>query len=355
MIPIIDMHCDTISELYAARKSFAKAIPEERAGNGDKGPAELRKNELMVDLERKTASGYMCQSFALFLHLGRLRDEGRSPFEHALELSDIFDEEMEKNRDIIRPVTTGTEIEENWSRGVMSALKTVEEGGAYEGSLDKLAELYKRGVRKSTLTWNYENELAYPNPSAWDPQKGTYGCTGFDTENGLKKAGFEFVEAMEAMGMIIDISHLNDAGIKDVFETVRSSTPVIASHSNARGCCMHPRNLSDDMMRRIADHGGVFGLNFAASFLSKEAVENGREQSRIADMLRQLRYMRDTVGIDAIGLGSDFDGIGGELELSGAQDMPKLAEAMSLDGFRDEEIEKVFYKNVLRVYKTVLG
>lgn len=366
MIPIIDMHCDTISELYKLRyndtalqegssKEIDKTEASAGAGVKDAGKGDsLRSSRLMIDLKRMKDAGYMCQSFALFLHLGRLSKEGKSPFAYAMELSDLFDEEMEKNRDLIRPVTTGTEIEVNFSRGLMSALKTIEEGGAYEGSIEKLEELYKIGVRKSTLTWNFENELAFPNRSVFNKEKGTCSCTGLDTENGLKKKGFEFVEAMESMGMLIDISHLNDAGIWDVFKTVRKSTPVIASHSNARACCMHPRNLSDEMMREIAGHGGLFGLNFCPSFLSKEQ-RDGREESRIRDMIVQLKYMRDVAGIDFIGLGSDFDGIEGELELSGAQDMQKLADAMSLSGFSDEEIEKVFYKNALRVYKEVLG
>ena len=343
MIPIIDMHCDTISEIYALKNGG------EGAGSG------LRENGLMIDLLRMKDSGYMCQSFALFLHAERLKKEGKSPFSYAIELSDLLDEEIEKNSDLISYVTTGSQIEENYSRGLMSALKTVEEGAAYEGDIDKLRQLYDRGVRKSTLTWNFENELAFPNRSEFVPESGTWSCTGFDMENGLKKKGFEFVEVMEDMGILIDISHLNDAGIKDVFSAVKGSTPVIASHSNARACCMHPRNLSDEMLRAIGAHGGVTGINYAPSFLSEENISSENGLSRISDMIRHMKHIKNVSGIDSIGLGSDFDGIGGRLELSGAQDMQKLADAMSLSGFSDEEIEKVFYKNVLRVYKEVLG
>ena len=354
MIPVIDMHCDTIAVIYSARHRdrFEKDVPDILRSEGE---PELRSNNLMLDLERMKKAGYMGQCFALFSDLEMLRRKGISPYEYTCALSDLFDEQMEDNADMICPVTSGTEMEKNFAKGRMSALKTIEEGGAFEGSLAKLEDMYKRGVRKATLTWNYENELAYPNPSAYDSRQNTYSCTGFDTVNGLKKKGFEFVSAMEAMGMIIDISHLNDAGIKDVFNTVKPSTPVVASHSDARGICGHPRNLSDDMLRAIAEHGGVAGLNYAPSFLSEENRKNGGQKSRISDMIRQLKYMKNVAGIDSIGLGSDFDGIGGDLELSGVQDLPKLADAMRLSGFSTEEIEKVFYKNVLRVYKDVLG
>ena len=342
MIPVIDMHCDTIAEIYAA---------EER---GDRSLG-LRKNGLMMDLERMKEGGYMCQSFALFSHMGRLREAGKDPFDHVCALSRTFDEQMAANSDLISPVTTGSQIEDNMHKGLMSALKTVEEGAVYEGSIEKLECLYDMGVRKSTLTWNFENELAYPNRSVHDPRKGTTTCSGIDKENGLKQAGFDFVLAMEDMGMLIDISHLNDAGIMDIFNTVRSDTPVIASHSNARGVCMHPRNLSDEMLLKIAEHGGVTGINYCATFLDESNQHSDRELSRVEDMIRHMKYIRNLAGMDIIGLGSDFDGIGGELELAGAQDMQKLADAMSLVGFTTDEIEKVFYKNVLRVYKQVLG
>ncbi len=350
MIPVIDMHCDTISLLYTegSRGSDEKQL----SGTGALGQASgLRKNSLMLDLERMRTGGYACQCFALYSDLDKLRKEGRSPFEYTCGMLDLLDEELERNSDLIRPVTTGTEIEANMKKGLMSALRTVEEGAAFEGSIEKLRYLYDRGVRKATLTWNYENELAYPNCYVYDPVSGGYSFRGCDTEHGLKRKGFEFVCAMEAMGMLIDISHLGDAAIADVFDTVRKDTPIVASHSNARGICDHPRNLSDGMLRSLAEHGGVTGINYAHSIRRKGDAE---DRSRISDMLRHMKYIRNVAGIDVLSLGSDFDGISGDLELSGAQDMQKLADAMSLDGFTTEEIEKVFYKNVLSLYKRVL-
>ena len=342
MFHAIDMHCDTIYEI------FERGLDAE---------AFRSNSELHIDAERLQQAGYACQCLALYSCPDAYQKHEMRPFEYFKAMSDTFDRCVAANSDIIRPVLRGSDIEKNMQDGVVSALKTVEEGMVYEGDVEKLKEAYELGVRMSTLTWNFENELGYPNPSTYNPVRGGYWCVDTDTVNGLKPKGFEFVQAMEDMGMIIDISHLNDAGIADVFRTVKASTPVIASHSNARACCMHPRNLSDEMLRQIADHGGVAGINFCPLFLNEEAQKAQRPEeafSRIEDMLRHMKYMKNVAGIDTLALGSDFDGIEGNLEIKGASSMGLLADAMSRAGFTDGEIEKVFFGNAIRVFKDVL-
>ena len=339
MIPFIDMHCDTISVM----------LNNARMGND----IELRKNNLQVDLERLISGGCMCQNFALFTDQVLCKELNLTPLEYALNLSDTFDREIEKNSDIIRPAYSGTDIEKNFADGYISALKTIEEGAVYEGKASNLKKFYDMGVRKSTITWNYENELAYPNLSVTDKKTGEYHCVGVDTENGLKPAGFEMIKAMEELGIIIDVSHLNDAGIYDILKTVKPSTPIIASHSNCRALRFHPRNLTDDMLRKIAEHGGVAGITFCDAFLSDDQKET--RLSRISDIVSHISYMKQIGGIDMIGIGTDFDGTLSVQEVNGSGEMQKLADAMSIAGFTTDEIEKVFYKNVLRVYKEVLG
>ena len=339
MIPIIDMHCDTISEINKLKKTGQEK--------------HLRENSLSVDLNKMKAGGYLCQNFALYTNMDQVRRDNEDAYEHVLMLSDILDDEIGQNKDLIRLALSGTEMEENFRNGFLSGLKTIEEGAVYKGSADNLKRLYEKGVRMSTLTWNFENELAFPNRFEKDetsPDKVRATC---DTENGLKPAGFELVEAMEEMGIIIDISHLNDAGIFDVFRTVKKGTPVVASHSNARAVASHPRNLSDEMLRNIAESGGVCGINFAYHFISDNPDPNG--VTTIEGMIRHMKYIRNLAGIDILGFGSDFDGIGNEVEIKDAAGMQRIADAMSASGFTTDEIEKVFYKNVLRVYKAVLG
>lgn len=351
MIPYIDMHCDTIAIISGSWS------PEE-PGNGQKA-RRLRENDLRIDLGRLQKGGCLCQCFALFTELGDVREHGESPFRHVCALSDALDREIAENSDLIRPAYSASDIRRHAAAGLLSSLKTIEEGGVFEGKLEYLYEMYRRGVRKATLTWNYPNELGYPNPS---PKRHPYQKDGrparLDTENGLTNCGISFVREMERIGMLIDLSHLNDAGIRDVFLHTRPETPVLASHSNARGVAFHPRNLSDEMIRMIAARGGVTGINFYSEFLRQppaKTADGGADLGRIEDMIAHMKYIRNLGGIDMIGLGTDFDGFGDPSEIADAGQMQKLADAMSLSGFTTDEIEKVFYKNVLRVYEAVLG
>ena len=336
MIPIIDMHCDTISGIYEARRSGEEAV--------------LRRNSMHLDLQRMKEAGYMAQCFALFTYLPAVEEMGIDPFDYAKALSDTLDEELAANADLIRPARSAQEIWKNYNEGFLSAIKTIEEGAVYKGDPDNIRFFYDLGVRKSTLTWNFENELAFPNRMFMDPATGEHHAIP-ETERGLKKAGQDAVQLMEELGMIIDVSHLGEAGIWEILDIVDPHTPVIASHSNARAVTGHPRNLTDQMLRGIAEHGGVTGINFCAAFLSED--DNG--VSRISDMIRHIRHIYNVAGIEAIGLGTDFDGISDKLELNGAGEMKKLADALSVAGFTTGEIEKIFWRNVMRVYEEVLG
>lgn len=339
MLPIIDMHCDTISMIM----------------NKDIGQSfGIRRNGMNVDLERMKESGYMCQVFALYTNMERAAKTGLSPLEYALRLSDIFDSEISANADLIRPVQSAEEIVRNHNAGYMSALKSIEEGAVYEGKIENLQLFYDKGVRMSTLTWNYVNNLAYPNPpAAINGRKIVYR---YDREHGLTNIGKEFVQAMEEMGIVIDLSHLNDGGILDVFSIVKADTPVIASHSNARGLCGAARNLSDNMIRLIGEHGGVAGINFCGKFLRDEGIdEDRRYDSSIEDIISHIGHIKNIGGIESVALGTDFDGISGRLQINGAGEMTKLAAALSDKGYKPDEIEKIFYKNVLRVFRNVIG
>lgn len=331
---VVDMHCDTIAELYR----------NHRAG----GNMSLFSNELHIDLQKMQKGDYLLQNFAMFVHLGR----ETHPFEYAMKLIDTFYTEIEVHSELIGVVKSWDDIEENRKAGKMSALLTLEEGGICQGELANLRNLYRLGARMMTLTWNFPNELGFPNRLDENPADG--GAPRFvpDTEHGLTETGIAFVEEMERLGMIIDISHLNDAGIWDVFRYTKK--PFVASHSNARALASHPRNLTDDMLRALSERGGVAGINFCASFLRDE--EDGKEpkHSYCRDMVRHMQHMKAIAGIDCIGLGTDFDGIGSIVELKDCSGMQMLADEMSRQGFTTDEIEAVFSKNVLRLYRELL-
>lgn len=324
MYRVVDMHCDTIPAMFERKHAGVEV--------------SLAKNDLHIDLDKMQRGQYDCQCFSLFTYLKGILERGIAPFDYVRDLAAFWQEEIGKYPNQIRQVFSYSDIEENRRAGRISAVMTVEEGAVYEGKLENLYAMYESGVRLSTLTWNFENELAYPNPAGSRP----------DTVRGLKERGIAFVEEMERLGILVDISHLNDAGIWDVFEHVKG--PVIASHSNARGLCNCLRNLSDDMIRTIGEKGGVIGVNFFAGFLHHREDEL---YASAKDLAAHMQYLKNVGGIDCVGLGSDFDGISGTLEVSDAGKMELLVRAMEQAGFSAGEIEKIMGQNVLRVFKEV--
>ncbi len=338
---IADMHCDTISEIWESRKQSVSQ-------NGG-SPQQLSRNDLHIDIRKMKKAGYLLQNFALYVDLKK----GLDPFEYVLELIDVFREEMGKNKNDIGVIKTYDEILANERQGKMSALMTIEEGGCCKGEIGNLERLYQLGARMMTLTWNYPNELASPNLFIKSAEKGSTlkndeGFSLFDSSKGLTEKGFFFIQRMEELGMIIDVSHLSDAGFWDIVQHTKK--PFVASHSNARALCGHCRNLTDDMIRAVAGRGGVIGLNFYGCFLN----ETNDSHSRVARMAAHARHMLNVGGSGCLGLGSDFDGISGELEIQDCSQMQKLVDGLERAHFTGTEIENILWRNVMRVYREML-
>ena len=326
----IDLHCDTIGELYRLKK--------------EGHPQSILKNSRMVNLEKMEAGDYGLQVFALFVNMERAED----PFACCMEMADLFYQELSAYPERIGIVRTSKEIEENWAKGRMSALLSIEEGGVCRGNPAFLRVFYRLGVRMMTLTWNYPNELGWPNLRV-EKEDGSVSYQE-DREHGLTEKGKEFVAAMEEMGMIIDVSHLNDAGIWDVFRLTQK--PFVASHSNCRSLSPHPANLTDEMIRALGERGGVAGINFCSAFVG--ADPDRESETRMEELIRHMLHMKNIGGIGVVGLGSDFDGISNPVEMGDASGMQRLADAMKKAGFTSGEIEAVFYGNVLRLYREIL-
>lgn len=381
---IIDMHCDTISEL------------------ADRG-GELWENKGQLDLRRMRESGYLVQNFALFVDIGKCapwaeqgqlpancRDrngaeqghmspsremEAPTPWERVCGLYEVYRKELEKNRDRIAPVLCYEDILRNEACGRLSALLTVEEGAVCGGSLERLRELYDMGVRMLTLTWNYPNELGWPATcrsladnalakkhgqtvvEADRSETGKCGSGGrdeatgpADAAHGLTETGRNFVMEMEHLGMIPDVSHLSDAGFDAVWEVTKK--PFAASHSNARAVCPSLRNLTDDRIRKLSERGGCMGLNYYDKFL----VDGGSGDPEVLweALVRQAKHIVKVGGMEVLGLGSDFDGIPGNPALPGAEAMSVLWERLKTAGFTDSQLDGIFWKNAMRVYRETL-
>lgn len=310
---LIDLHCDTILRLM-----------------DDKEVLGLNKNDFSVDIEKLKKAGSTAQFFALFIYL----KSGKDPLEYCLEMVDKFYEEIDKNSSSIALARNYTELFKNKSEGKISAFLTIEEGGAIKGELYNLRNFYRLGVRLMTLTWNYPNEIGYPNVSE---EYSKMGLTPF---------GKNVVYEMNKLGIIIDVSHLSDAGFYDVARL--SKKPFMASHSNARFVKKHPRNLTDDMIKILSDKGGVMGINFAKDFLGDKGI------STVDDMILHIKHIKNVGGMEVISLGTDFDGISPELEIKNIGEIDKLITGLNKNGFSDDEIEMILYRNAQRVIKDVL-
>ena len=315
----IDMHCDTLSML--------------REGTD----GTLEENRLCVDIRRLKQAGAAAQFFACFVNVGKGAEKEKWNRGYEKVLSMVSRARAAAGKDF--SITfSAEELTRSEQKGSMAGILTVEEGGVLDQKMERLGELYNRGVRLMTLTWNYENCIGCPNSRDRNMM-----------EKGLTPFGKEVAEQMNALGMIIDVSHLSDGGFYDCIR--QSQVPVVASHSNARELCPHPRNLSDDMLRLLGEKGGVAGVNFYSSFLTDR-----RRRADLEDIVRHMVYMIGRAGEDAVALGTDFDGFDRPslpVGMESVLDMEKLWDRMARAGLSPRQIEKIAYGNVMRVIRDV--
>lgn len=319
---IFDLHCDTLWKIQNTKDESLQ-----------KG------SSLQIDGEKLTAGGYFAQCFAMYVPA-----DTPMPATVLNGMISRYYAEIERC-DNLRPVRRFDDFARNRAEGKISAVLTMEDACPLCGDLNNLQKVYEKGVKMIALTWNFPNEVGYPNyrdfmrgekPDMFTPE----------TERGLTDFGFALVEEMNRLGIVADVSHLSDKGFYDVLSVAKK--PIMASHSNARGVCRNVRNLTDDMLRRLAENGGVTGINYAAGFLCEDE-QKGRQT--IACAVEHIRYIRDKIGAEHIALGSDFDGIQPDIELCDCSKTPLLLQELERSGFTADEIEKIAYKNALRVFK----
>ena len=328
---VFDLHCDTLSELRYA----------EKAGT----PKSFAQNDLHIDLQKLKKGDYMLQCFAAFVNLGD-KTPGADPLVTALEEIDVFKRMMERYSDRIAPVYRPEDIRKNAEAGKISGMLTIEEAGCCKGSLGVLRRMYELGVRMMTLTWNHENELASPNVV---PGNGPIWPCMPNTETGLKEKGFEFLAEMERLHIIADVSHLSDKGFWDIAE--HSTRPFAASHSNCRALAPHCRNLTDEMIRALSERGGIAGLNYYAPFLDTDPTHPENCRSTVELIAKHAAHYKQVGGAQMIALGSDFDGIDGPHQLENAAFLPLLADALRKEGFTEDEVEGIYYRNAMRFFE----
>lgn len=308
----IDMHCDTLTH--------AKALDE-----------GLRKNSLQVDFERLQEAGCAAQCFAIFMR-------GGTPAQF-LQYAQFLSGQIAVNSGICAPVLSLADLKNAVNGGKLGCILTAENIG-FISSADEVKNLHSLGVRMASLVWNDENALAYPN------LKYDGGAPDFSAreERGLKPLGREVAEALDSYKIIIDVSHLSDGGLDGLLEGRK--IPLVASHSNC--FALHPvsRNLTDEQIKKIADCGGVVGVNFCLAFLGGgNAMESA---------LSHIAHIIKVGGEDCAALGSDFDGMPPQPGMSSCGNMPELLQKLTKK-FGTRIAEKVVFGNFMRVFKEICG
>lgn len=319
---LIDMHCDTLARLT------------QPGAEGD-----LLDNDGAVSIRYLEKEKSLAQFFACFIWRDGMpghtdQEKYEAGYRKALELADYMKEQTVCYQDHLELALSAEDPEKIRGRGKIAAVLTIEEGGILNGHIERLDQLYEKGIRLMTLMWNYENCLGFPGSR--DPHM---------MEQGLKPFGHTVLERMNDLGMIVDVSHASDGVFYDV--VAGSRKPVVASHSNCRALAGHPRNLTDEMLRLLGEKGGAAGLNFFGPFLGTE------KESRLEEMAAHILHMIQKGGADLPAIGTDFDGFDGmeKMDIPNTGCMERLWSCLHKKGLSEDQLDRIWYRNVLRVWK----
>jgi len=316
---VVDTHCDTLMQF----------LPQPRGSPPARKLGECSERG-HIDLPRLGGGGVTCQTFAMYT--GRRVNQPGALFT-ALRMVDVFYREIEANEGIVA-VTSHDEILEAKEAGKVCGLLSIEGAEPLMGEIGLLRVFHRLGVRMLSFTWNWRTPFAD-------------GLDAKRAESKLPDLGIQAVEEMDRLGMVLDVSHISDSCFWDIADIKKG--PFIASHSNCRDVCDHARNLTDEMIRALADHGGVMGMNFATSFVDKE-------QATLEKLVDHIDHIIGLVGPDYVGLGADLDGIDNTpIGLEDVTKFPDITRELVRREYSDDDIIKILGGNHLRVFKEVLG
>ena len=309
-LSVFDLHCDTVTELLGRDLSATMS---------------LRSNNLHIDLERMKQYDAYAQCFAFWSTTGLPLPKGMKPEDIFWREVSVLQDQIDKNKDLIRQARTGADVRRNMEDGVISAIFTLEGTAGFGFDPAMLEKLHNLGFRISTLGWNEQNSLT-----------GSHVTGG-----GLTKRGREYVKECQRLGILVDVSHISDEAFWQIMDMTEA--PIIATHSNSRAVCGVSRNLTDDMFRAICNTDGVAGFNLCADFVG----ENPTVDTSCDHIFHFLEL--DPAGTH-IAIGGDLDGIS-EMPagFSGVQDYPKLAQRLLERGLDEATLKQIFWSNALGV------
>jgi membrane dipeptidase len=326
------------------------------------------------DLKRFKEGGLDYQLFSIWCD-----GDKKNPYAWAMREMDTLDAVAARNPDKMVVAKNWAQIQKALKEGKLVAQYGVEGGHMIEDDINKLDTFYKRGVRYMTLTWN--------NSPSWASSHTDEKNAKYTGPRGLTSFGKQIIQRMNQLGMIVDISHVGEATFWDAIKT--TTKPVIASHSNAYTICPVTRNLKDDQIKAVGKNGGVIHLNFFSAFVDSTfqaknmafrrkhkteldallatGIQQEYAQSTLAEkykeetdtnkpdieaLMKHLDHIVKLIGVDHVGLGSDFDGIdSAPKQLKTVVDYPEFTKALIKRGYSDTDIEKILGGNFLRVYR----
>ncbi len=291
---------------------------------------EQRDPKILVDLHKMTEGRQDATIMVAYLP---------QPTENPTAFADNIFDQIEvivgQNSDYVRIANTPRDLWMNKHQGLKSIMLGIENGIALDGKLENLQHFVDRGIVYMTLCHNGDNDIC---DSASKSQHTHHGVSAF---------GEQVIKEMNRLGVLVDMSHAGEESFYQALEI--SSMPIVCSHSSARALCDHPRNLTDDQMRALAQKGGVAQTTIYHGFLKKDG------EATINDVIAHLEHAIDVMGIDHVGLGTDFDGDGGVRGLANSSELINFTRRLLARRFSEHDIQKIWGGNFMRVMEEVQG
>lgn len=344
-LKIFDGHNDTFLMLYAPGKTKRPFLEESDSGH--------------IDLPRARMGGLCGGFFALFVpHPKETRTEKPSPDDkkscspplkefksvdhpYALQLAQKGVESISAlaagSEGRLRVARSTEDIYSSLEQDALSIVIHFEGAEPIDSGLKSLKNFYDSGLRSLGIVWNRTNAFGHGVDFHFPGSP--------DMGPGLTDAGKELVRACNRLGIVVDLSHLNEKGFRDV-ERI-SEAPLVATHSCVHSICPSPRNLTDKQLDAIGASGGIVGINFGVMFIRKDGKR--KRDTPLSDMVRHFAYVAERIGVDHVAMGSDFDGTTISNEIGDVRGLPRLVDALSKIGFNQEELERIAFKNWMRL------
>ena len=347
MTAIFDGHNDALLRLWRAGDDAGASFIAGGASGGATGDSGGQ-----IDLPRARAGGMVGGLFAMFtpppaLVGGSIFNTASVGFDaahHATQAMLAIAEAMAKNHpDAIRICRDTAAIRASVEAGALAMMLHIEGAETIKADLRNFDEIYARGVRSLGVVWSRDNAFACGVPFRFPSSP--------DIGGGLTGAGRDLVRACNAKGVMIDLSHINEAGFWDIAKL--TSAPLVATHSNVHALCASSRNLTDRQLDAIAESGGLVGVNFAVGFLRADGRRDANTPLEI--LVRHIDYLLARLGEGGVALGSDFDGAEMAAGFDSAAHLPKLVTALRGHGYDDALIAKICADNWLAMLEKTLG